>query len=148
MREWVLKAQATALVGAAFIVAACGGGSSSGGNASGATAKQQIRSTLSTYYTAFAQGNGARACDQLSTPTRSALEQAAHGKSCAAAVSQVAHEPAFAALRKRISQAHISAVTASAGGGKATVTLGKTSVPVSLVLESGTWKISSQSPSG
>lgn len=136
---WTRPRAARGVALVALAVAGCGGGASSGGSG----AAQQIRSTLTTYYTAFAQGDGARACDQLSSTTRAALQESAHGKSCAAAVSEVAKQPAFAALRKRIARAHISAIDASGGEGSATVTLGSTSVQVTLVIESGAWKISS-----
>jgi hypothetical protein len=95
-----------ALVGLAAALAllpACGGG---------ATSQDQIKKVLGTYYTAFADGDSATACDQLANDTVKNLEKQAKGRSCADVLNQVLQQPAYAAIAPKLKNAKFSNITA------------------------------------
>jgi hypothetical protein len=107
--------------------------------------KDQIETSLETYYKAFAKGDSAAACDELASGTREELEKAAGGKKCTDILSQALKRPDYAKVAPKLTAVQVSAVTIA--GDKATA---KATVPgvgkpkvVPLKKEAGGWKIAS-----
>lgn len=130
----------TAAVSAAAAVAlsACGGGSSG----------DDIKSTITHYYTAFANGDGAGACSDLTKATRTQLEKSAGGRNCATAIAEASKNPTFARFKSKIKDAKVTGVKVNGNAATATVKLLGISAPVSLVKEGGAWKIQSSPGQG
>ncbi len=124
-------------LGAATLIAACGG-----------SPADDVRSAITGYYQAFASADGSGACSKLSSKTRTALQQAAGGRSCSAAIVQAAHQPNFTQIRPRLKDAKVSAIKIAGSTATAQVSLGAVHVPVSLVKEGGDWKIESSQAAG
>src|SRR3954452_6992715 len=74
-----MKRALGALAILAIAVAGCGGGESD---------KQKIESAVHDYFTAFSDGDYAKACNALAEKTRANLAKAARVKDCATALSR------------------------------------------------------------
>ena len=142
-----MRSRATGLVPAgavtlAVALAGCGG-------SSGPSDKQQIETTLTTYYKAFSRGDSAGACQELSAATRATLERAGRGKGCSQILDAALKRPDYAAVATKLAGAQVTQVTV--GGDKATAVVVVPGVKVSgghgarrsvpLIKEHGAWKI-------
>jgi ketosteroid isomerase-like protein len=123
---------------AAAALGGCGGG--------GPSDEEQIRTALTTYYRAFANGDGATACDALSKDAVTSLEKQARGKSCPEVLDAALRRPGYASVAQRLTRATITKVTIA--GDKATASIQVPGapavakrVPVALIKEGGSWKI-------
>ena len=122
---------------AAALVTGCGGGASN---------QDQIKKVLGTYYQAFADGDGATACDQLAKDTVTNLEKQARGRSCRDVLNQALQQPDYAAVAAKLKKAKISKITVL--NDKATATIEVPGVggrgartSVALKKEGDSWKI-------
>ena len=93
------------VLAAAFAAAGCGGSSSN---------KAQIESTIRTYYTAFANGDSAKACDQLSTSTRATLEHQGGGRKCADLLTAAGQRPGAQKVKPALKSPKFGAVNVTA----------------------------------
>ena len=126
------------LVAGALAVAGCGGG---GGQSS--RDESQIRSTLQSYYQAFANGDAAKACSELASQTRTQFEQASGGTSCPKALARATQRPEVKKVLDRLKSAKVGQVQVSGDVATASVqALGRTTT-VPLVKENGAWRIRS-----
>src|SRR4051812_18412700 len=91
---------AAALV-AAFAIAGCGGGQSD---------KEKIETTVRDYFTAFADNDFSKACDELATQTRDDLVKAARAKDCAAALQRGAQRAEVKHFQSRLKDARVVSV--------------------------------------
>ena len=119
------------------LLAGCGGG---------ATNQDQIRKVLSTYYQAFADGDGATACDQLTKDTVKNLEKQAKGRSCPDVLNQALQQPDYATIAQKLKNAKVSKITVLDDKATAQVDVpglgGRGArAPVALMKEGGSWKI-------
>jgi len=87
----------------ALLVAGCGGGGSSDDS--------KIRSVITTYYEAFANGDSATACQQLAKDTVTNLEKQAKGRSCADVLNDTLQQPDYATIAPKLKKAKITKVT-------------------------------------
>lgn len=141
MRRAAALGVALALV-LALVLAGCG-------ESGGPTDREQIKSTLLTYYKAFGKGDSAAACGQLSSVTKTQLEKAGRGKSCTEILTAALKRPDYAQIAAKLGQTRVTSITvvrdkATAAvlvpGVKENGALGaRTNVP--LVKEGGAWKI-------
>jgi ketosteroid isomerase-like protein len=137
----VRTAWVAAGLGAAALTAGCGSGS-------GPPDDEQIRSTLTTYYQAFASGDGATACDQLSEDSVATLEKQGRGRTCPQVLDAALRRPGYASVAQKLTRAKIAKITVA--DGKATVSIevpgapaAARRVPVLLKKEGVRWKITS-----
>jgi ketosteroid isomerase-like protein len=117
----------------ALVIAGCGDDAKSD--------EQAIKDTVRTYFTAFADGDGARACDQLSSTVRDVIEQKTKDKDCATALELAAKQPAFKRYIGDLREVEIQKVTISGNAATAKVkAIGQTTtMPLSKVGDK--WKI-------
>ena len=115
---------------------------------SGPSDDEKIRTALTTYYQAFASGDGATACDQLAKETVESLEKQAKGRTCPQVLDAALQRPGYASVAQRLTRATITKVTIA--GDKATASLDVPGlparakrVPVLLKKEGDAWKITS-----
>lgn len=127
-------------LGVALVAAGCGD--------SGPSDDEKIRTALTTYYQAFASGDGATACDQLAKDSVESLEKQAKGRTCPQVLDAALQRPGYASVAQRLTRAKITRVTIA--GDKATVNLDVPGVPASakrvpvlLKKEGDAWKITS-----
>jgi ketosteroid isomerase-like protein len=127
-----------AFAAAMVTVAGCGD--------SGPSDETKIKTALTTYYQAFASGDGAGACDQLSKDSVKALEKQAKGKTCPQVLDTALQRPGYASVAQRLTRATITKVTIA--GDKATVSIDVPGLPASamrlpvlLKKEGDGWKI-------
>ena len=120
------------VLAAAFAAAGCGGSSSN---------KAQIESTIRTYYTAFANGDSAKACDQLSTSTRATLEHQGGGRKCADLLTAAGQRPGAQKVKPALKSPKFGAVNVTGNNATASVTVAGTPTTVPLKKEGGDWKI-------
>jgi hypothetical protein len=121
----------------------------SGCGSSGPTDRQQIQTSIVTYYTAFGKGDTGGACNELAASTKAALEQAGRGKDCTEILDAALKRPDYASIAPKLANVRVTRITiagdkASAGvlvpGIRANGALGaRTNVP--LLKERGAWKI-------
>jgi hypothetical protein len=132
----VSRAACCAVAALALLVAGCGGG--------GASDDSKIRGVITTYYEAFANGDGAAACKQLAKDTVANLEKHAKGRSCADVLNDTLQQPDYATVAPKLKQAKITKITVANDKAAAVVDVpgikgGVTSV--GLKKEGDTWKI-------
>jgi Putative lumazine-binding len=128
-----LTSPAAAVAAAALALAGCGG--------DGKSDKQKIEATLNAYYTAFADGDGAKACAQLTRQATAELVKRTRAKDCATAIEQASKRPDVAPYTERFRDAEVTSVDAGKKNAIAEVTaLGQTD-DVPLRKEDGKWKI-------
>src|SRR2546429_8188621 len=120
------------LVAAAFGAAGCGGASSN---------KAQIESTIRTYYTAFANGDSAKACDQLSTSTRAELERQGGGRKCADLLTAAGGRPGAKRVKPALKNPKFGTVNVTGNNATVSLTVAGTPTTVPLKKEGGRWKI-------
>ena len=137
-----MRRTSTALVAAAVLaVAGCGGGDRQ-------SDKQKIEATLNAYYTAFADGDGKTACDQLTKVAADQLVKATRAKDCASAIQAAGQRPDVKPYTERFRDAKVLSVKVDGPIAAARVrALGQTR-PVPLRLEDGKWKIEGATGAG
>jgi hypothetical protein len=101
----------------------------------------QVESTIRTYYTAFANGDSAKACDQLSDATRASLEKRAGGRKCADLLSAASQRPNVQKVEPGLKNPKITNVKVTGNTATATATVRGTSTTVPLKKENGHWRI-------
>jgi hypothetical protein len=119
------------------------------GSAGAPTDRQQIETTVLSYYKAFGEGDSAGACNELSSVARTALEKAARGKHCAEILDAALKRPDYAQIAPKLQGARVTLVRVAndkaiarvlVPGVKTNGALG-VRTNVTLVKESGAWKI-------
>lgn len=118
---------------AAVALAGCGGGG-------GGSDKDQIATTINTYYSAFANQDAATACAQLSRQTRDRFQKATHAD-CAKTLADAAQRPDVKKYLTQIGKAKIKSVNVQGDSATATVQLIGQTTSVPLKKEGGAWKI-------
>ena len=121
---------------AALALASCGGG--------GQSDKEQVESTVRDYYTAFADGDGDKACDQLAEQTQQQFVKAAGAKSCADALQKAAQRPDVRRFTDRLRSAKVLSVEVKGDNATAKVQAIGTTTSVPLVKQGDSWKIEGQ----
>ena len=119
------------------------------GEDSGPTDREQIRTTLLTYYKAFGKGDTGGACHELSAETKTQLEKAGSGKDCTEILEAALKRPDYAAIAPKLDNARVTNITVVRDKAAAQVLVpgvkengglgARTNVP--LVKEGGAWKI-------
>jgi hypothetical protein len=119
---------------AALALAGCGG--------SGAPSDEAaIKTTVRTYFTAFADGNGSEACDQLSVDTRAQIADAAKPKTCAAALTDASRRPEVKQYLDGFRKVEVEEVNVAGNDASVKVkAIGQTTT-MPLIKVSGDWKI-------
>src|SRR3954452_21943763 len=115
----------------------------------GPTHRQQIETTLLTYYKSFGSGASAGACQELSKETIAQLEKPGAGKDCTEILDAALKRPDYAAIASKLKNTRVTRITVSndkataqilVPGVKNNGALGvRTTVP--LLKERGAWKI-------
>ena len=107
---------------------------------------EQIKKVIGTYYQAFADGDSATACDQLTKDTVKNLEKQAKGRSCTDVLNDALHQPDYAAIAQKLKRAKVSKITVL--NDKATAQINVPGVgargvttAVALKKEGNSWKI-------
>ena len=119
---------------AALALAGCGGSDSPSDEAA-------IKSVVRTYFTAFADGNGSEACDQLSVDTRGQIADAAKPKTCAAALTDASKRPEVKQYLDDFRKVEVEEVTVAGNDASAKVkAIGETTT-VPFIKVGGDWKI-------
>jgi Na+-translocating ferredoxin:NAD+ oxidoreductase RnfG subunit len=113
--------------------------------------KDQIETTLITYYKAFGSGDSATACNQLAKGTIEELERAAGGRDCSEVLDQALKRPDYAKIASKLDGAKVQNVTIAADKATAVIVVPgvaaaggqgvRTTFP--LKKESRSWKIAS-----
>jgi ketosteroid isomerase-like protein len=131
---------------ATLAASGCGGGKSD---------KQQIESTITSYYKAFGSGDGAAACKWLTKSAVKLIETSAGGSKCGDVLHAALKQPAYARIAPKLQHAKVVEVTVSGNSASARAEVpgagakgatAKASVP--LKKEGGSWKIVSTSSGG
>jgi hypothetical protein len=136
-----LAAPAALAVALALAVAGCAD--------DGPTDRQQIETTILTYYKAFGKGDTGGACNELSKDTKTALEKAGRGKDCTEILDAALKRPDYAAITPKLQNARVTRITIANDKASAAVLIpgvkdngalgARTTVP--LLKEGGAWKI-------
>jgi hypothetical protein len=128
------RAGTTALAAVAALgVAGCGGG--------GVSDKQKIETTVRDYFGAFADGDAAKACSDLSTTTREDFVKAARAKDCPSALAKAMQRPDIKRFTARLRNPQVVSVAINGGSATAQVrALGRTT-KVPLHKEGDNWKV-------
>lgn len=126
-----------AAAAAALAIAGCGGGSSD---------TASIKSVLSNYYQAFANGDSATACGQLAKETVANLQKRAKGRSCTDVLNTALQQPDYASVLQKLKNAKFTKITVTNDKATASVVVpgigGKGArTAVALKKEGDSWKI-------
>jgi ketosteroid isomerase-like protein len=128
------------LASVALVAAGCGG--------SGTSNSDQIKQVIAKYYEAFANGDSATACEQLTNDTVKNLEKHAKGRSCADVLNDTLQQPDYATIAPKLKKAKITKITVL--NDKATAEIDVPGVggkgartAVALKKEGDSWKIAS-----
>lgn len=111
---------------------------------------EQIKTTLTTYYKAFGDGDAETACNQLAKNTLASLEKAAGGKLCPKVLEEALKRPDYAKLAPKLANVRVTMVNIVGDKASAEASVPGTPrpVPVALQKEGGSWKIASPIGSG
>jgi hypothetical protein len=123
------------VVAAALALAACGGDDGSSGE------KEEIETVILTYFTAFADGDGAKACGQLATDTQVELVKATRATNCPEAMAEAAKQPEIQPYVERFRDAEVVEVEITGSTAKAKVRAIGEETTIPLATEDGEWKI-------
>ena len=114
-----------------LLLAACGGPSD----------EEQIRTTLRDYYTAFAAGDGKKACDQLAAEVRDEFTLRSRAPGCAAAIERAARRPDVKRYARQLGEARVQSVEVHGNKATAQVSAIGATTEVALVKQDDRWKI-------
>ena len=129
----MLRVTSAALAATAAVAAgACGGGAGD---------KEKIEATVRAYYTAFADGNGAKACEQMSASTRDQFTKAAKTGDCGAAITKATQRPDVKRFTSKLRDAEVMSVKISGETATARVRAIGAETEVPLRKEGEDWKI-------
>lgn len=134
-RSAVLAVAAALVVAVAVAVAGCGGG---GG---GKSEKQKIEATLRDYFTAFADGDGERACSHLANDTKERLVRISKAGDCPATLEQAAEQPKIKPFLSELRDAKVGTIEVDGDTALAKVTAIGQSEAVPLRKEGDAWKL-------
>jgi hypothetical protein len=132
MRRTVIAALAVAIA-----LSGCGGGASD---------KDKIEATVHGYFTAFADGDYAKACGELAEQTREDLVKAARVKNCSDALQHGAERAEIKQFRTKLRDAEVQSVEVHDKTASAKVRALGSTTTVPLVKEGDGWKV--QGPAG
>jgi hypothetical protein len=125
---------AATVVAVALTLAGCGGSDPT-------SDEQVIEDTVKTYFTAFADGDGQRACDQLSSSVQGQIEKATKAKDCATALEAAAQQPEFKQYVDELRDVEVLKVTVADRDATAKIkAIGQTTT-MPLRKDGDTWKI-------
>lgn len=124
---------AAPLLGAAALLAGCG--------SSGPSDQDKIEMTIKTYYSAFSNGDGKTACEQLAKATREDFIKASGGKPCPQALDLAARQPKVNRFVSKLGNPKVSAVKISGDKATARVSAIGATTTVPLTKEGDAWKI-------
>jgi len=134
-----LRAAIGGLAAAAVLVAGCGG--------SGTSNADQIKKVINTYYDAFANGDSATACEQLTKNTVKSLEKQAKGRACSDVLNDALQQPDYSTIAQKLKNAKISKITVLNDKATAQIDVpgvhgkGVIRTAVALQKEGNSWKI-------
>ena len=121
------------LAAAALALAACGGEET--------TEEEAVEGVVRTYFTAFADGDGAKACGQLTTDAQLKLVEGARATDCPEAMQAAADQPAVKPYVERFRDAEVLEVTVAGTQATAKVEAIGEETTIPLVKQDGAWKI-------
>jgi hypothetical protein len=124
---------AAALAAAALAIAGCGGGSEDD--------KEKIESTVHDYFTAFADGDASKACDELVPETRDELAESGKAENCETVMAQAIARPSVKQYRPGFRKAKVKSVSISGDEAEAEVSAIGVSTKVPLRKEGDRWLI-------
>lgn len=135
-RSRVRSASLTSLA-LAVLVAGCGGGSKG-------SDREQVRSSVTDYAHAFGDGDGKKACSQLTAAAQASFVTRVSAltgtRDCAQAIDKL-HAVAGAAITGPFQDAKVTAVKITGDSATATLSAGGGSTTVPLSKQGGEWKI-------
>jgi hypothetical protein len=130
----------------ALAVAGCGDGKPD---------REQIESTVTSYYKAFGKGDSAEACRQLTKGAIELLEKSAGGRKCPDVLDEALKRPDYARIAPKLKNAKVVEVKISGDNATARAEVpgaGRNGTPakvnVPLKKEGGSWKIVSTASGG
>ena len=123
----------------ALAIGGCGGGQSD---------KEKIETTVRDYFTAFADSDFAKACDQLASSTREDLVKAARAKDCPAALARGAQRAEVKRFKSALRNAKVTSVAVNGKAATAKVQAIGQTTSLPLVKEGDAWKVQGQAGEG
>ena len=133
-----MKRALAALAVLAIAIAGCGGG--------GGSDKQKIESTVRDYFSAFSDGDYAKACDALAAKTREDLAKAARVKDCTTALSRGAAKANVKQFANQLKNVQVESVQIHDRTATAKVRALGSTTSVPMTKEGSDWKV--QGPAG
>ena len=133
-----MKRALAALAVLAIAIAGCGGG--------GGSDKQKIESTVRDYFSAFSDGDYAKACDALAEKTREDLAKAARVKDCTTALSRGAAKANVKQFANQLKNVQVESVQIHDRTATAKVRALGSTTSVPMTKEGSDWKV--QGPAG
>ena len=119
---------------AALALSACGGGDSP-------SDEQKIRTAVREYFSAFSEGDGAKACAYLTTETRARIVEAAKTDDCADAMKAAAERPDVKPYVERFRDVEVLDVKIAGAEASAKVRAIGQETTVPLEKEEDDWKL-------
>jgi|SRR4051812_1954100 hypothetical protein len=113
-------------------IAGCGGGPSD---------KEKIQTTVRDYFTAFADSDFAKACDELAPQTKEELVKAAHVKDCPAALKRGAQRADVKRFQAKLRDAKVLSVDVKDKTATAKVRALGATTTLPLSKQGDTWKV-------
>jgi hypothetical protein len=118
----------------ALAIAGCGGGQGD---------KEKIESTVNDYFTAFADGDSNKVCDQLSKSTQQTLTKASKVRDCPGAITAATQRPEIKRFVDQLRDAKVLSVKITGDDATARVRALGSETNVPLRKEGSDWKIES-----
>lgn len=119
---------------AVLLIAGCGGPSD----------KEKVETTVRDYFTAFADSDFSKACDQLATQTRDDLVKSAHAKDCPTALQRGAQRAEVKRFQARLKDAKVVSVDVKGSAAAAKVRALGATTTIPLTKEGDSWKVQGQ----
>ena len=119
---------------AVLLIAGCGGPSD----------KEKIETTVRDYFTAFADSDFSKACDQLAEGTRDDLVKSARAKDCPTALQRGAQRAEVKRFQSRLKDARVVSVDVTDKTATAKVRALGATTTLPLTKEGDSWKVQGQ----
>jgi ketosteroid isomerase-like protein len=123
------------LAAVTLAIAGCGGGSQSKPEST------QIRAAVTSYFRAFAAGDGKTVCSHLAKDSLAQLAKASHGRSCPDEIVFATQQPGVKRHLAGLGKATVSTIKVNGNTATAQVHAVGRSTTVPLKKEDGAWKI-------